>query len=108
MAPETRQAIGFFSAGFCVVVLNRHRPFTHASAVCSPRSRLSESPALTVSVSIFPYSILGKSAFILRTDANEQARGHHPRTIVEIADDVRLRDTPHLNDGEIVEIVVPL
>jgi len=73
-----------------------------------PRSRLSESPALTVSVSIVPCSILGKSAFILRTDANEQARGHHPRTIVEIAADVRLRDTLHLKDGDIVEIVVPL
>lgn len=58
----------------------------------------------TVSVNIVPCSILGRSAFILRTDANEQGRGHHPRTIVEIATDVKLRDHFHLNDGDIVEI----
>lgn len=59
----------------------------------------------TVSVNIVPCSILGRSAYILRTDANEEGRGHHPRTIVEIATDVRLRDHFHLNDGDIVEIV---
>ena len=46
----------------------------------------------SVSVSLVPCSILGKRAFLLRTDANEQGRGHHPRTIVEIAKDVKLRD----------------
>jgi len=35
----------------------------------------------SVSVNIVPCAILGKSAFILRTDANENGRGHHPRTI---------------------------
>jgi riboflavin kinase len=58
----------------------------------------------TVSVNIVPCSILGRSAFILRTDANEQGRGHHPRTIVEIATDVKLRDHFHLADGDVVEI----
>jgi len=58
----------------------------------------------SVSVNIVPCSIGGKSAFILRTDANEEGRGHHPKTIVEIASDVRLRDYFHLNDGDVVEI----
>jgi len=57
-----------------------------------------------VSVNIVPCAIWGKSAFILRTDANEEGRGHHPRTIVEVAADVKLRDHFHLNDGDIVEI----
>ena len=58
----------------------------------------------SVSVSIVPCSLLGRSAFILRTDANEEGRGHHSRTIVEVATDVKLRDQFHLNDGDIVEI----
>jgi len=59
----------------------------------------------TVSVNIVPCSVFGRTAFILRTDANEQGRGHHPRTIVEIATDVKLRDHYHLSDGDIVEII---
>lgn len=58
----------------------------------------------TVSVNIVPCSIRGKSAFILRTDANEEGRGHHPKTIIEIATDVKLRDCFNLCDGDIVEI----
>jgi riboflavin kinase, archaea type len=58
----------------------------------------------SVSVSMVPCSILGKRAFILRTDANEQGRGHHPRTIVEVATDVKLRDHFRLSDGAVVEI----
>jgi riboflavin kinase len=58
----------------------------------------------SVSVNIVPCSILGKAAFILRTDANKEGRGHHPRTIVEVATDVRLRDQFNLNDGDLVEI----
>jgi catechol 2,3-dioxygenase-like lactoylglutathione lyase family enzyme len=46
----------------------------------------------SVSVNIVPCAILGKSAFILCIDANENGRGHHPRTIIEIATDVKLRD----------------
>ena len=60
----------------------------------------------TVSVNMVPCSIRGKSAFLLRTDANEQERGHHPKTIVEIATDIRLRDHFHLNDGDQVEIEI--
>lgn len=58
----------------------------------------------SVSVNIVPCSIWGKSAFILRTDANEEGRGHHPRTIIEVATDVKLRDHFQLEDGNIVEI----
>ncbi|MGA7107052.1 MAG: DUF120 domain-containing protein [Terracidiphilus sp.] len=61
----------------------------------------------TVSVNLVPCIIRGKCAFLLRTDANEEGRGHHPRTIVEIATDVRLRDAFQLADGDTVEIQIP-
>lgn len=60
----------------------------------------------TVSVSMVACTIRGKEAFLLRTDANEHGRGHHPKIIVEIACDVRLRDYFGLRDGDIVEIEV--
>lgn len=62
----------------------------------------------SVSVSIVPCAIRGRKAFILRTDANEEGRGHHPKTIVEVATDVKLRDYFHLNDGDVVEIETAL
>ena len=58
----------------------------------------------SVSVNLVPCSIFGRRAFILRTDANEEGRGHHPRTTIEIATDVKLRDRYQLNDGDEVEI----
>ena len=58
----------------------------------------------SVSVNIVPCSILGKSGFILRTDANEEGGGHHPKTIIEVATDVKLRDYFNLSDGDMVEI----
>jgi len=58
----------------------------------------------TVSVSIVPCRIFDRRAFLLRTDQNENGTGHHPRNIVEIATDVRLRDTCQLKDGDWVEI----
>jgi len=60
----------------------------------------------TVSVNILPCLILGRRAFILRTDANEEGRGHHPKNIVEVAADVKLRDEFQLADGDLVEIEV--
>lgn len=60
----------------------------------------------TVSVNLLPCLILGRSGFILRTDANEQGRGHHPKTIVEVASDVKLRDHYRLNDGDQVVIEI--
>lgn len=58
----------------------------------------------TVSVNLVPCSVFGRKAFILRTDANEEGRGHHPRSIVEVATDIKLRDHYHLQDGDAVEI----
>jgi riboflavin kinase len=58
----------------------------------------------TVSVNLLSCLILGRSGFILRTDANEQGRSHHPKTIVEVASDVKLRDHFRLVDGDTVEI----
>lgn len=60
-----------------------------------------------VSVSIVPCWIFDRQAFLLRTDQNESGIGHHPRNIIEIATDVRLRDHYHLNDGDLVEIALP-
>jgi riboflavin kinase len=60
-----------------------------------------------VSVSIVPCQIFNRQAFLLRTDQNKSGTGHHPRNIIEIATDVRLRDRYQLNDGDWVEIDVP-
>lgn len=60
----------------------------------------------SVSVNLVPCTIFGRPAFLLRTDANEQGRGHHPKTIVEIATDVRLREAYGLRDGDEVEIEI--
>lgn len=38
---------------------------------------------------------------------SESGTGHHPRNIIEIAADVRLRDHYQLNDGDWVEIAFP-
>jgi riboflavin kinase, archaea type len=62
----------------------------------------------TVSVSIVPCRVFGREAFILRTDGNEQGTGDHPRTIVEVATDVKLRDAYRLKDGDLVEIELEL
>ena len=60
----------------------------------------------TVSVNLVPCTVFGRRAFILRTDANEEGRGHHPRTIIEIATDVKLRDQYQLQDDDMVEVEV--
>lgn len=61
----------------------------------------------SVSVSIVPCRIFGRRAFLLRTDQNEQGIGPHPRNIIEIGTDVRLRDVYQLNDGDWVEVEFP-
>ena len=61
----------------------------------------------TVSVSMLPCTIMGRKAFILRTDPNAEEKGHHLRTVIEVATDVKLRDTYGLKDGDIVEVVIP-
>jgi riboflavin kinase, archaea type len=60
-----------------------------------------------VSVSIVPCRVFDRKAFLLRTDQNEQGVGHHPRNIIEIATDVRLRDAYQLQDGDWIEIEFP-
>jgi riboflavin kinase, archaea type len=60
-----------------------------------------------VSVNIVPCRIFNRQAFLLRTDQNEKGTGHHPRNVIEIATDVRLRDTYKLRDGDWVEIEFP-
>lgn len=60
----------------------------------------------TVSVNLVPCAVFGRRAFILRTDANEEGRGHHPRSVIEIATDVKLRDAYHLADGDTVEVEI--
>ncbi len=60
----------------------------------------------SVSVSIVPCWILGRRAFILRTDGNEGGKGRYPRTVVEIATDVKLRDEYHLVNGDEVFIEI--
>jgi len=61
----------------------------------------------SVSVSIVPCLIFDRPAFLLRTDRNEQGTGHHPRNIIEIATDIRLRDAYQLKDGDWVEVEFP-
>jgi len=60
-----------------------------------------------VSVSMVPCRVFGRKAFLLRTDPNEKGTGHHPRTIIELATDVRLRDAHQLKDGDWVDVEVP-
>jgi CTP-dependent riboflavin kinase len=48
--------------------------------------------------------IFDRPAFLLRTDANEAGRGHHPKNVIEIATDIKLRDLYHLRDGDEVEV----
>lgn len=61
----------------------------------------------SVSVYIVPCRILGERAVILRTEAAERGEGAHPRTIVEVACEVKLRDKYGLRDGDPVRIELP-
>jgi riboflavin kinase len=59
-----------------------------------------------VSVSIVRCRVMGREAFILRTDTDEGKHGDPPERILEIATDVGLRETYGLNDGDAVEVEV--
>jgi riboflavin kinase, archaea type len=61
----------------------------------------------SVSVCLVPCRIFNRPAFLLRTDPNEQGMGHHPRNIIEIATDVRVREHYQLKDGDWVEVEFP-
>ena len=60
----------------------------------------------SVSVNIVPCRFFGRRAFILRTDANELGTGRHPRTVVEIASDMKPREAYGLSDGDEVTIEI--
>ena len=58
----------------------------------------------SASVSLVPCRIFDLPAFVLRTDLNESGLGPHPKNLIEVAAEVRLRDRYHLQDGDVVEI----
>lgn len=58
----------------------------------------------TVSVNILPCRVFGRPAVILRTDLNARGEGPHPRNIIEVATDVKLRDAYNLEDGDEVTL----
>ncbi len=60
----------------------------------------------TVNVNLVPCRIFGRQAFLLRTDGSEAGFGRHPKTIIEIATDVKLRDAYGLADGDPVEVEI--
>jgi riboflavin kinase, archaea type len=60
-----------------------------------------------VSVNLVPCHLFGRTAFVLRTDLNESGMGPHPKNLIEIATDVRLRDAYGLRDGDWVEVEIP-
>lgn len=59
-----------------------------------------------VSVNILPCKINGLKAFILRTDKNEAEKGLYPKTVLEIASKIKLRDKLRLEDGDEVTIEI--
>ncbi|MDG2142527.1 MAG: DUF120 domain-containing protein [Planctomycetota bacterium] len=59
-----------------------------------------------VNVNLVPCRVFGRRAFILRTDANQNGTGPHPRTVIEVATDVKLRDEYKLEDGDVVVVEV--
>jgi riboflavin kinase len=60
----------------------------------------------TVSVYLVPCLVFGRKAFILRTEKNERGFGAHPKNIVEVACDVKLREAYKLVDGTDIEVTV--
>jgi riboflavin kinase len=60
----------------------------------------------SVSVNLVPCMIFDRPAFLLRTDLNETGRGPHPKNLIEIATDIRLREQYHLVDGDYVDVEV--
>jgi len=60
-----------------------------------------------VSVSLLPCAGPGIQGFIMRTDANADGTGDHPKTIIEVAAQVRLRDALNVSDVHFVTIKVP-
>ena len=59
-----------------------------------------------VSMNILPCRIRGEDCLILRTDGNELGTGTHPKEIIEVASNVRLRDHFRLKDGDTIEVEI--
>lgn len=60
-----------------------------------------------VSVSLLPCQIYDTKAFIVRTDKVEQGKIlTHPKTIIEIISDLKLREKYNLKDGDSVEVII--
>lgn len=59
-----------------------------------------------VSVTIVPYRVFGRRAFVLRPDTDDGKDGEPPERILEVATDVRLRDVYGLRNGPRVEVEV--
>ena len=59
-----------------------------------------------VSVSMAPCRIFGRKAFIRRRDTDDGKLGDPPERILEIATDVRIKDTYGVKGGDIVEVEV--
>ena len=60
-----------------------------------------------VSVSLLPCAVSGIEGFIMRPDPNADGTGDHPKTIIEVAAQVRLRDALNVSDVDFVTIKVP-
>lgn len=60
-----------------------------------------------MSVSLLPCSVSGIHGYIMRIDPNADGTGDHPKTIIEVAVQVRLRDALNVSDGDIVTLKVP-
>ena len=60
----------------------------------------------TVSVSMTKCRLLGKDAYILRTDSDTGKHGYAKEQILEIATDVKLREKLDLKDGDVVEVEI--
>lgn len=59
-----------------------------------------------VSSNILPCTINGIDGFVIRTDKNEAGEGSHPKDLVEIACNLKLRDQLDLQDEDEVDIVI--
>lgn len=59
-----------------------------------------------VSVNILPCAVNGIKGFVIRTDKNEAGKGSHPKDLIEVACELKLRDRLQLEDGDQVDIEV--
>lgn len=60
-----------------------------------------------MSVSLLPCSVSGIQGCVMRIDPNADGTGDHPKTIIDAAAQVRLRDALNVSDGDIVTTKVP-